>query len=212
MSEPARDWFYIDDDGNEQGPYAHDNICAWFRDAYFDGDTNVRHADADAPTKLSATAAFVELFDDDDDDDDGESTSSEKAQLKPLVLDGVEVPPPPGWTGEPIVSNEQAVQQATAEIAAMLAAARDAAASASASAAVSDGKWSDAEFEYWSAMAQRAMATPQALPTAVWQQLERERRERQRIAAAAAKYIKDHQTRGIKRKKYSWSSGFKDVP
>jgi hypothetical protein len=63
----------------------------------------------------------------------------------------------------------------------------------------------------WSLTAQRMIATPQSLPAAIWQQLELERRERHRIAAMAAKFMKEHQIKGIKRKKYSWSTGFKNA-
>lgn len=202
------EWFYIDDDGNEQGPFSHDNICAWFRDAYFDASTRIRHADNTTLTALSDTPAFATLFQKDDDESSSSSASASEGSLEPLLLDGVAVPPPPGWHGEPIVSNAAAVQQAMQEINAMLAAAAE---SAAQPAAAATGPWTDAEFEHWSALARQAIATPQALPPAIWQQLERERRERQRIAAAAAKYIKDHQTKGLKRKKYSWSSGFKGI-
>lgn len=210
------EWFYIDDEGTEQGPYTFESICAWFNDSYFDESTLLRHADAAESTKLGDLAEFDHLLDtkkkdetvENDDDDDADDKADAAQQHEPLTLDGVVVPPPPGWNGEPIVSNAVAVQQATQEIADVLAAMQQQ------QAPLQTGemkRWSDAEFEMWSLTAQRMIATPQSLPAAIWQQLELERRERHRIAAMAAKFMKEHQIKGIKRKKYSWSTGFKNA-
>lgn len=213
MSAASNDWFYVDDDGNEQGPYSFDNVCAWFKDAYFDESTMLRHKSASDTTKLGDLPEFDHLLesktDHNADDegaggDDGDDLDAPTTAHEPLKLGGVVIPPPPGWNGEPIVSNAAAVLQATQEIADTLAAIEQQQQQQATSA-----KWTDAEFEHWSLMAQRMIATPQLLPAAIWQRLEVERRERQRIAAMAAKFMKDHQIKGLKRKKYSWSAGFK---
>lgn len=219
MSAASNEWFYIDDDGNEQGPYSFDNVCTWFKDAYFDTSTLLRHKSASDATKLGDLPEFDHLLEsklddnaddkaDDDNDDDGDDADENAPPTtahEPLKLDGVAIAPPPGWNGEPIVSNAAAVLQATQEIADALKAIEEQ------QEQQATAKWSDAEFEHWSLMAQRMIATPQLLPAAVWQRLEVERRERHRIAAMAAKFMKDHQIKGIKRKKYSWSSGFKGI-
>ena len=134
-----------------------------------------------------------------------DNEKGELAQLQPLMLNGVVVPPPPGWRGVPIASDEATVaatEQFYARAEEQQRLLREQAAG--------DGgaelrKWSDAEYEHWALLAEQHRDNPSALPTDVWKQLDLERRERQRIEALAQKYIVEHQTKRPKRKKYSWS-------
>jgi hypothetical protein len=240
-------YYYLDPSGEEQGPFDLNSIVGWLRQGYLDlltmlrADDELAHvalghhedlrfmlvASSEATGGVSAQTAAVETG--------AAADNTDTVQLKPLQLDGNDVAPPPGWTGEPLESNAEAVEWTRSTLNEILTSnltpADDASAAVTtASAAMPkqalslpvgiltsrssydvntalERAWDDAEYEYWTTEARRSMQTnPLALPAALHERLSREHRERQRVFGLAMKYIRDNRPKGLKRKKYSWSS------